>query len=123
MIYAKTYIYNDTKIGLVIKETRDDISWQEFDVPSPEYLHLVNDVITIKTQAEIDAEKTLELASIVRRERDMKLKIECDSITTLIWNSMIATKQQEWVNYRQALLDLPLQPGFPMNITWPVKPI
>ena len=28
----------------------------------------------------------------------------------------------EWRTYRQALRDVPLQAGFPDNITWPVKP-
>lgn len=27
-----------------------------------------------------------------------------------------------WVSYRQALRDVPTQPGFPDNITWPVLP-
>lgn len=28
----------------------------------------------------------------------------------------------EWRAYRQALRDVPLQAGFPDNITWPTKP-
>lgn len=27
-----------------------------------------------------------------------------------------------WAAYRQALRDVPTQPGFPQNIRWPVKP-
>ena len=27
-----------------------------------------------------------------------------------------------WAQYRQALRDIPLQPGFPHNIEWPTKP-
>lgn len=27
-----------------------------------------------------------------------------------------------WAKYRQALRDLPAQPGFPYNVEWPVKP-
>jgi hypothetical protein len=27
-----------------------------------------------------------------------------------------------WVEYRQALRDLPAQPGFPFTLTWPVEP-
>lgn len=29
----------------------------------------------------------------------------------------------EWRTYRQALRDVPLQAGFPDNITWPTKPV
>ena len=32
-----------------------------------------------------------------------------------------ATKDK-WAPYRQALRDIPQQPGFPENITWPVAP-
>lgn len=28
----------------------------------------------------------------------------------------------EWVNYRQSLRDLPEQPGWPLNVEWPIKP-
>ena len=31
-------------------------------------------------------------------------------------------KKQEWSAYRQALRDIPQQPGFPTEITWPVPP-
>lgn len=30
--------------------------------------------------------------------------------------------KQAWATYRQALRDLPTQPGFPDNIVWPVPP-
>ena len=30
---------------------------------------------------------------------------------------------QEWLDYRQALRDIPQQEGFPVNVTWPIKPL
>lgn len=27
-----------------------------------------------------------------------------------------------WAAYRQALRDVPQQPGFPTNVTWPIRP-
>lgn len=30
---------------------------------------------------------------------------------------------QEWLDYRQALRDIPQQEGFPVNVVWPVKPL
>jgi hypothetical protein len=30
--------------------------------------------------------------------------------------------KQAWLTYRQALRDLPTQPGFPHKIDWPVPP-
>jgi hypothetical protein len=35
---------------------------------------------------------------------------------------MLPEKQAEWSTYRQALLDVPAQLGFPDNVVLPVKP-
>lgn len=45
----------------------------------------------------------------IRAMRDAKLAIEVDPIVSnpLRWASMTEAKQQEWADYRQALLDLP----------------
>ena len=73
------------------------------------------------TQAELDE----VAAQAVRAERDMKLATEVDPIAgnALRWASLDASKQAEWAAYRQALLDVPAQAGFPHNVTWPEVPI
>lgn len=35
---------------------------------------------------------------------------------------MASSKKQEWEAYRRALREIKLQPGFPIDIKWPVKP-
>jgi hypothetical protein len=72
------------------------------------------------TQAELDA----QAAQAVRAERDMKLANEVDPIAgnALRWASLTAEQQQAWADYRQALLDIPSQSGFPHDIVWPDKP-
>ena len=72
------------------------------------------------TQAELDAAK----ASQVRAERDMKLATEVDPIAgnALRWAALDAETQAAWAAYRQALLDVPAQAGFPHNVTWPEVP-
>ena len=40
----------------------------------------------------------------------------------LRWSEMTEPKQAEWTAYRQALLDISDQAGFPHNVTWPTKP-
>lgn len=72
------------------------------------------------TAAEVEAAKTVE----VRAERDAKLVGEVDPIAgnTLRWAALSAAKQTEWADYRQALLDVPQQSGFPMSVAWPTKP-
>ena len=70
------------------------------------------------TQAELDA----ALAAEVRGDRDARLA-EVDAIAgnTLRWAALDADTQAEWSTYRQALLDVPQQAGFPNDITWPTK--
>ena len=33
------------------------------------------------------------------------------------------SNDSEWVAYRQALRDLPTQSGWPLEVTWPEKPV
>lgn len=40
----------------------------------------------------------------------------------LRWNSLSAERQAEWNQYRQALLDITEQAGFPFNVEWPTRP-
>lgn len=72
------------------------------------------------TQAELDE----QAAAAVRAERDMKLAAEVDPIAgnALRWASLTAEQQQAWADYRQALLEVPQQAGFPHEVVWPTKP-
>jgi len=38
------------------------------------------------------------------------------------WELLSEEKKQEWRDYRQALLDIPQQEGFPNEIFWPEVP-
>ncbi len=71
------------------------------------------------TQEELDA----ALASEVRADRDGRLT-EVDAIAgnALRWAALDAETQAAWATYRQALLDVPQQSGFPNDITWPTEP-
>jgi len=60
----------------------------------------------------------------VRADRLRRLEAEVDAIATnaLRWASLTEDQRQAWADYRQALLDVPQQEGFPHNVVWPVKP-
>ena len=112
--------------------------WQTLTNPSPEIrasypdgtievelkpsaLHkIVDGKWVAPTQAEIDA----DAAATVRFQRDVLLKTEVDPIVSnqLRWGDMTPALQQAWADYRQALLDVPQQNGFPHNVVWPTKP-
>jgi hypothetical protein len=72
------------------------------------------------TQAELDA----QAADAVRAERDHRLASEVDVIAgnALRWGALTPEQQAEWAAYRQDLLDVPQQSGFPDNVTWPTMP-
>jgi len=68
------------------------------------------------TQESIDA----ALASQVRSERDLLLSVVDVVVSNpLRWASLSSDKQNEWTAYRQALLDVPQQSGFPGTVSWP----
>tara|TARA_R110000796_G_scaffold208920_2_gene325271 strand:+ start:639 stop:1046 length:408 start_codon:yes stop_codon:yes gene_type:complete len=70
------------------------------------------------TQAELDE----ELAIDVRADRDARL-LDVDAIAgnALRWAELTPDAQDDWSNYRQELLDVPQQDGFP-TVVWPTKP-
>jgi hypothetical protein len=72
------------------------------------------------TQEERDA----ETAAAIRQERDMKLIAEVDPIAgnALRWAALSIEQQQAWASYRQDLLNIPQQAGFPNAVIWPTKP-
>lgn len=72
------------------------------------------------TQEELDEEQ----AKLVRSERYHLLTTQVDVIAgnALRWAALTDEKKQEWADYRQALLDVPDQAGFPNEVEWPAKP-
>lgn len=87
--------------------------------PSP--LHkMISGKWVAPTQAEIDA----SVAITVRIKRDSLLASEVDPIASnaLRWGSLSDAQKQSWADYRQALLDIPQQEGFPHSVVWPDKP-
>jgi hypothetical protein len=91
---------------------------------------IVDGVVVALTQQEEEElirneeEHIAEAPERARRARDLKLNGDVDPIVSnvLRWNGMSEAKKTEWTNYRQALLDVPEQEGFPNTITWPTKP-
>lgn len=65
-----------------------------------------------------------ELARGARTHREAILNREVDPLVSnaLRWASLSDEDRQKWAAYRQALLDVPQQPGFPRDIVWPEKP-
>lgn len=95
---------------------------QDTTIDNDAVMSLIGDNFTAyvaPTQAELDA----ALASEVRSDRDARLA-EVDAIAgnALRWADLTSAEQAEWSTYRQALLDVPQQAGFPNDVVWPVRP-
>lgn len=83
---------------------------------------LVNGVWTrtwlTKPASQIEIDSRLEAkAQAVRAERDRRLR---DSDWTQFSDAVVDAVS--WAAYRQALRDVPSQPGFPMQTSWPEPP-
>lgn len=68
--------------------------------------------------AEVLAERTQAMTDRVRTDRNTRLS-RCD------WTQLAdapGAARAAYVQYRQALRDVPQQAGFPWNVTWPSEP-
>ena len=68
------------------------------------------------SQEEIEACNARQ-AIAIRRDRNNRLT---DSDWTQLADAPV--DHNAWANYRQALRDITIQDGFPLNILWPTKP-
>lgn len=60
-------------------------------------------------------------AQQIRVIRDGRLS-DVDRVNPIWYNSLTSEQQTELAEYRQALLDVPAQTGFPASVVWPTKP-
>ena len=93
----------------------------ESDAPFPVVPH--DDPESIEIGSKWTGTEWVITDAMVRSKRDMLLK-EVDLIAgnALRWAALDADTQAAWAAYRQALLDVPAQAGFPHNVTWPEVP-
>jgi hypothetical protein len=62
------------------------------------------------------------LKEAVRGLRDTLLQKNVDSFNPIRYAALTAEEQQELATYRQALLDVPAQAGYPATVVWPTPP-
>ena len=70
--------------------------------------------------APTDAKKAADIRSI----RADILDYEVDAVVSnpLLWSDIGTSKQNEWLAYRTALLNISAQETFPDSVSWPTKP-
>jgi hypothetical protein len=65
---------------------------------------------------------TRPLEEVERERRDKYLHLYVDIINAVRWNSLTEQQKDDLSAYRQTLLDVPQQSGFPAIINWPTPP-
>jgi len=75
-----------------------------------------------RTQAEIEAEREAQAWASLREERNRRLA-ETDWIMLPDAPVPVGTTREQWQAYRQALRDVPQQPGAPYDVVWPEPPV
>jgi hypothetical protein len=105
-------------------EQQSDGKWYTKYILGPVFTD--GETTAAEQEAAYKAMKDAEFAKAVRDSRD-RLLVECDWVVT----KAVEQNAQDnlgiqipvvWLNYRQALRDLPQQSGFPVTIVWPAKP-
>jgi hypothetical protein len=76
------------------------------------------DIFLGKTEEEKRAEKEAE----VKAKRDRILLETVDRVNGVRWEAMDEDEKEKWREYRQALLDIPEQEGYPDTVVWPEIP-
>jgi len=61
-------------------------------------------------------------AAQVRQHRNYLLSTTVDTLNPIRWELLSTEEQNAWRIYRQELLDVPDQDGFPWNVIWPSTP-
>lgn len=82
-----------------------------------EVSRLPDDVI-----ARIEEQRRIGLPIANRLKRDEALRNYVDTMNPMRWETLSEVEKSEWRAFRQALLDIPQQAGFPDNIEWPNLP-
>lgn len=110
-------------------EIGDFVAYASVIRPTPEWNQDVKEskpvngqqtwVVTVAEPDELQRRLSVK-AEQVRADRGPMLRRS--DWTQLPDISLDPAKQQEWREYRQALRDVPNQPGFPWTVIWPVLP-
>lgn len=89
--------------------------------PILEPIEVPETLLDLVEEPETEPEPSAEEQARWRRDG---LLYELDAIVTnpLRWGDLKESEQQALAAYRQALLDVPQQAGFPEDVDWPAKP-
>lgn len=125
----------DPKLSPETKEIGEWISYVGKNAPETKWyetvceVYPVNGEMTWKVErlpdddyARAEEQWRKDLPDGIRRDRDRFLQLTVDKLNALRWAQLSEIQKKEAQEYRQALLDVPQQSGFPENVQWPEMP-
>lgn len=120
-------IYNPTTGEVISHYTTNDPSQIEVNVGDATYIegkwdHKQYKIINGEPVARTEPIAPLIPLDTQTRSQRNGLLADIDRVNPIWYNSLTIEQQTSLAVYRQALLDVPAQPGFPENVTWPSKP-
>ena len=92
------------------------VTWESIRLPEG-YTKPPKEEFEAKLQELIDAQPLKEL-----RTKRNTLLAKTDYVATIDYPHPTPEKKQEWLDYRQALSDLPSNTEDPANVVWPTAP-
>ena len=109
--------------GKVITITR--MSGQDAAQAGPRFVQITDP--TIEVDDTIDKDTGALVSKNVRDVQESRTacrELVRQELRATDWTQVAdaPVNQAAWATYRQALRDVPLQIGFPINVTWPVAP-
>lgn len=81
----------------------------------------MDDLIPIVGQISV-VNNLIDLDTVTRQLRNRLLRENVDSFNPIRYAALTTEQQQELATYRQALLDVTTQPGWPADVVWPTVP-
>ena len=92
-----------------IKDRLGDLSWLGDAYVDQGWFEVGEETQTPMTADEVNA-------TIAQRLKDSAWAVAEDDLT------ITKGQRADWMAFRQALRDIPLQAGFPTNVVWPTEP-
>ena len=115
------------KNGFYVKEIEDSVEitdeyWKELLEGQSQGKQIVSNEVGYPILADYQAPTIEEVSQRARAHRDSLLKEVVDTMNPMRWEALTEPQKDAWRAYRQELLDVPQQDGFPDDVIWPVPP-
>lgn len=115
------------RFDILLKRLRPTSKWRinDEDVNSYDKIQWMDENTSLPTREEFENEWVTYVRvhdmEFIRQKRNTLLA-QTDYVATIDYPHPTPEKKQEWLDYRQALRDLPSNTEDPANPVWPVPP-